>query len=353
MRRGELRAPLLQALAGVDRLVLLGDVLELRQGPVRDALSAAQGVFSEIAQALGPGRQIVIVPGNHDHHLLAPWLERRARRAEPPALGLQSAVDWRAGEPLATIARRLAPAEVEVAYPGLWLRRDVYAMHGHYSDRHTTVPMLERLGAGVMSRIVAEPSGGPYRAEDYEATLAPIYDWIHAVAQNDGRGPGAGGHGASAQAWRALSGGRPRRGLRRRALVAAFPALIAALNRARIGPLRADLSGPELRRASLRAVGVVLASLQIDAPHVIFGHTHRAGPLEEDDRGEWRTSTGAALTNTGCWLHEPGFIGAAPHLSPYRSGFGATLGDDGPPELVNLLDGTRSLLSAPTRPGRG
>ena len=71
LRDAESRAPLLEALAGVERLVLLGDVVELRQGPVRDALAQARPVLSALAEALGSDREVVIVPGNHDHHLLA------------------------------------------------------------------------------------------------------------------------------------------------------------------------------------------------------------------------------------------------------------------------------------------
>jgi peptidoglycan/xylan/chitin deacetylase (PgdA/CDA1 family) len=32
----------------------------------------------------------------------------------------------------------------------------------------------------------------------------------------------------------------------------------------------------------------------VDAPHVIFGHTHRAGPLPADAPGEWRVDGAAA-----------------------------------------------------------
>ena len=45
--------------------------------------------------------------------------------------------------------------------------------------------------------------------------------------------------------------------------------------------------------------------LGIEAEHVLFGHTHRAGPLPADDHGEWRAGTGARLHNTGCWVDEP------------------------------------------------
>ena len=46
-----------------DRLVLLGDVLELRQGPVREALSVAEPVLRELGAALGPGARSVVVAG--------------------------------------------------------------------------------------------------------------------------------------------------------------------------------------------------------------------------------------------------------------------------------------------------
>jgi hypothetical protein len=313
-------------------------VLELRHGPQREALLAARELLQAVGRALSPGTPVIIVPGNHDHGLLGPWFERQARHGSPPPLGLQSAVDWRAGEPLAQLARWLEPAELEVSYPGYWLREDVYAIHGHYADRHTTVPMLERLGAGAMAAIVGEGPAGPGSAEDYEGVLSPLYAWLDAVAQVGGPMLGRSSHGASAEAWRALAGSGRRRGVRRRAAAAAFPALIAALNRSRIGPLSADLSSAGLRRAGLGAVGEVLLRLGVDAPYVLFGHTHRAGPLAPDDRSEWRAIAGAQLTNVGCWVHEPNFLGSEPRRSPYRPGFCARVGDAGAPELGNLLD---------------
>jgi predicted phosphodiesterase len=338
LRDAAQRQVLLESLRDVDRLVLLGDVVELRHGPVREALGAARAVLEEIGSALGAGAEVVIVPGNHDHHLAEPWLARRARKVPPP-LGLEAAVDWRAGEALATIVRWLAPASVRAAYPGVWLREDVYALHGHYCDRHTTVPMFERLAAGVMARIVREPPGGPRRAEDYEAVLSPVYAWIHAIAQSGGPDLGESSHGASAQAWSALAAGGRRRTFRRRALVAAFPALVAGLNRAGLGPVRTDLSGTELRRAALCATAEVLVRLGVTAPHVIFGHTHRAGPLERDQRVDWSAPNEGRLLNTGSWVNEPRFLGNRPHESPYRPGFAALVVDDGPPLLRCLLDG--------------
>jgi hypothetical protein len=126
--------------------------------------------------------------------------------------------------------------------------------------------------------------------------------------------------------------------LRRRAVVAGFPLAIAALNRAGIGPLQANLTGSELRRAGLLAFGQVLERLRVDARYAIFGHTHRAGPLPRDAADEWTVAGGdTRLLNTGSWVHEPAFIGRDPSGSPYRPGFAVVVDDTGPPRLVNLL----------------
>jgi hypothetical protein len=210
----------------------------------------------------------------------------------------------------------------------------VYATHGHYGDRNTTVPILERLGAGVMARVISQ-DGARRQAEDYEAALGPMYAWIDAVAEQGGLGRGAGGS-VQVRAWRGLqhSGGR----LHARAIGLGFTAVVIALNRAGIGPLRPDVSGPALRRGGLRAFGEVLAGLEVPARHVLFGHTHRAGPLPGDERSEWIAPSGPQMLNTGSWVYTRGFLGDDPGRSPYRPGFAALVGDGGAPELVNLLD---------------
>ena len=344
LQRPEQRAPLLEAAAKCDRLVLLGDLIELRHGPQRNALQAARGPLSELGAALAPGSEVVIVPGNHDHELLSGWLERRARSGPPPPLGLESAVEIEPGDALAQIAQWLGPARVRALYPGVWLRPDVYATHGHYADLHLTMPTIERLAAGVMARIVGLSAGGPRSPEQYEQALAPIYAWIDAIAQRIAPERGGTLHSGSVRGWNALTGSG-RRGIRKRALAAGFPAVIFALNRAGIGPLSPDLSGSALRRAGLRGTEQALWRVGVAAPYVIFGHTHRAGPLPGDDHGEWRTSTGAQLVNGGCWVSEPSFLGPDPSRSPYRVGFAVELEESGPPRLVNLLDRDRRAPS--------
>jgi hypothetical protein len=331
------RAALVDSLKHVDRLALLGDVLELRHGPLRSALAGAEPVLRQLGDALGPDREVLIVPGNHDHMLLRAWFERRASASAPSLLGLESEVDWRDGEPLDAVIRALSPARVRALYPGVWLRGDVYASHGHYGDRHNTAPIMERLGAGLMARFVPERDGGPRRAEDYEATLAPIYAWVDAVAQ--GRNPDRdGGHGSLQVAiWRELTASGQRLSVRRAGLRAGFPMVVGALNRARIGPLRADVSGPELRRGGLRGFAEVLARLGVKARYAVFGHTHRAGPLPDDELAEWMGPDGTSMVNAGSWVKE--FLGPDPAKSPYRPGFCVVIDDrGGAPEVRNLLD---------------
>ncbi len=355
LRQPQPRARLLRECSEIDRLVLLGDVVELRQIPWRSALEAARPVLSELGQALGADKEVVLVPGNHDHHLLDGWLARRSDRAGPEPMALQTEVDWREGEALAGLADALAPASVRACYPGVWLRDDIYATHGHLGDRHTTVPMLERLAAGVMAVVVGEPAGGPRRIEDYESTLSPIYAWIHAVAQASDPGHGRAPESASTSAWEVLSasgraGGAGR--WRRRMLAAGFPLFVGALNRAGIGPLRPQLSGGELTRASLRALWEVVARLGVEADYVIFGHTHRAGPLPGGNPVPWRGPQGRGALNTGSWILEPAFLGTRPQTSPYRAGFCVEVEEVGPPRLRNLLD-PPDQLSAPGSPTRG
>jgi hypothetical protein len=338
LRSAELRAPLMAALRdGVERLVLLGDALELRQGPLREALAAARPFFSEAGAALGASGEIVVVPGNHDHALVAPWLERRHRDGVPPPLELAETAEWVPSDAVAVLAEAAAPARLTLAYPGVWLREDVYALHGHYLDRHITVPTLERLSAGAMGRIVGPLPERGVQPDDYERALAPIYAWSTALAQH-ADDDATGTYAVSARAYRMLSG-NGHRPLRRRALVALFPLTIAALNRAGLGPVRADISGAELGRAGVRAMGEVVDRLEIGAAHVLFGHTHRVGPRPVDSAAEWTTGAGVHLHNSGCWVYERQFVSATPYESPYWPGTAIRVDATGPPWPLRVLDG--------------
>ena len=336
LRKPEVRATLLAALRGVDRLVLLGDVLELRQGPIGEALRASEPFFREIGETMA-GREVVLVAGNHDHQLIVPWLERRARAHVPRRLGLEQWVaPARASWAAAQMAAWLGDASTTVAYPGLWLRDDVYATHGHLLDLFSTIPTFERIGAAITTRVVGGEVPEEATLDDFLARLEPVYAWVDAIARHATSGGAARGTGSSARAYELLAGSGPRP-LRARLMGAVFPLIVAALSRAGLGPLSADLTGPELRRAMLRAMGEVVRRLGIEAEHVIFGHSHRAGPLPDDELDEWTASTGTRLHNSGCWVYEQLFVARAAGESPYWPGAAIRVVDDAPPALERLL----------------
>jgi hypothetical protein len=350
LTRPEALAVLLGRLDGVDRLVLLGDTLELRHGPARDALAVAEPVLRAIGDALRPSGQVVLVPGNHDHAIGAGWLDWRERRQVADPLGLDERVP---AQRASWIARRLAswlaPAEVEVAYPGLWLRDDVYATHGHYLDAHLVIPTLERLAIGVLARLVGEIPD-PATPEDYEAVLAPIYALSHSSAQRANGRRTAIGRRSAVGVWQSLGGdGRGRR-LRGYALALPFRLGVVAANRAGLGPVQAEIGVGELRRSGLAAVGEAARRLRLAPDHLVFGHTHRAGILDGDDPREWRTPSATQLHNAGGWVYERLFTGRGPQESPYWPGGAIALDDDGPPRLERLLVDVPERVLRPARP---
>ena len=340
--RAPVREALLEAAREADELVLLGDTLELREGPLHEAMSAARPFLEALGDAFGQGR-VVLVPGNHDHRLLEGWRQRRDGRARPEPLGPEQLIDPAdASESAVQVAGWLAPAQVRLAYPGLWLAPRVYATHGHYLDRHITVPAFEPLAVHAVERVLRARGDRLDGVAGYEAVLAPVYGLAHELARSSpapfGQSPPAAS--ISARAYRVLAGdGRGRRPWAHRLLGdVAFPAMVASLNAAGLGPLRADLSGAELRRAALKAMGQVVGGLGIEADHVIFGHTHRAGPLPGDDPAEWRLARGGRLHNCGSWVIERFLGGRTPQHSPYRAGAAIRLEPGGGPELRFLVE---------------
>jgi hypothetical protein len=339
LRRAELRAPLIEALAGVDRLVVLGDGLELREAAHRDAPELAGPFFAEAGAALGADAELLVLAGNHDHGLVAGWIDARLQSEPSGFLGLSEPVGPAAAGPLAErIGELAAPARLRLAYPGAWLRDDVYALHGHYADLHSTVPTFERLAAGAMARWVVQLPEDGARPDDYEAVLAPIYAFLHQLTQRSDHAAISAGAGASARAWVAMAGdGRARHPIRAATLGAGYLAAVAGLNALGLGPVDRDLSGESLRRGGLRGIREVLRRLGIAAPHVIFGHTHRSGPWPRDDPAEWVGDAGSRIVNSGSWVYQPHFLSTEPNASPYWPGTAVVVDDDGPPRLIRLL----------------
>jgi hypothetical protein len=339
LRRPDLRAPLLEALEPGDRLVILGDGLELREAAHREASSLAAPFFAAVGEALGPDGELLMLAGNHDHGLVAGWIDARLQSEPSGFLGLAEPIEPAAAGPLAAhLAELVRPARLSLSYPGAWLRDDVFAIHGHYSDLHATVPTFERLAAGAMARWVVRLPEHDARPDDYEAALAPIYAFLHQLTQRSAHAAVSAGAGASARAWVALAGdGRRRHPVRAAAFGGAYLAAVALVNAAGLGPVDHRLSGPALRRGYLRGIREVLRRLGVSAPWVLWGHSHRAGPWPQDDAVEWRTPAGTRIVNAGSWVYQPHFLGGEGSTSPYWPGTAVVIEGDAPPRLIRLL----------------
>ncbi len=329
LRLPEPRERLQTALAEADRVVVLGDLLELREQPVARVLETAEPALAALGHAC-KGKEVLVVPGNHDHHLADAFLDRL--RLEDATLGLEQLTEA-SGHPglLGRLAELLDDASLTLAYPGVWLRDDVYATHGHQVDVHMTVPRPEAIMASAMRRVTLRRA--PASPADYEAILDPLYSLFHGIAQASSHTTMEKTGGASRTVWRMLQAG----GLGAVAVGrVAVPAGVLALNAAGFGPFRTQISGAELRDSGLRAMAEAVDSMGIEASHVLFGHTHRPWPLEGRDH-DWRTATGALLHNTGSWLHEGSLISDNGPRSPYWPGWVTWLDDHGPPRLENAL----------------
>ncbi len=351
LHRRRFRERLLSELAGADRVVLLGDVIELRHGPLAEALQAARPFFEELGEAIGDA-ELVIVPGNHDYQLLGPWLERLRRREARRPLGLGEWFRPDEGAPR-QLAAWAGPGRTVLAYPGLRIRDDVYATHGHDLDAHTPIPVLERLAVGMVARVSGGPPEGPSVPGDYERVQAPLYALLFDRAQRGSRRPMRRGHAPSMRIWEAVGAATGRAPTLRGWLLgaAAIPAATRVANRLGLGPLGSELSVSELSRAGVRAMAKVVEGLGIEAEHVIFGHTHRRGPLPgEEGPGsdpDW-TAGAVRLHNAGNWICAPALLGPAAERSPFWPGTIIEVVDDAPPRARNLLDGVdrRELRAA-------
>lgn len=278
LSRPEPRARLLDTLATVDQVVLLGDSVELRDDPLTVSLKRALPFFEALGEAVGAAR-VTIVPGNHDHWLIGPHLRGSG------SLALEQRYDISPGDPLDAVVRCMGRARVELAYPGLWLRPDVYATHGHYLDCHSDVRTFECRAAALAQRFPGAPRDGYRSPLDYERVLAPIYRLIHWSVQVPGVRSAAHAAKRVVRRWE-----QPR-----------------ADRTARVGP-------------SVAAMTQVVRNLGVESRHVLFGHLHRPG--------RWVTSGGTELVNAGAWVTDPS------SMSP---GTCIVVRDQGPPELRRVL----------------
>jgi UDP-2,3-diacylglucosamine pyrophosphatase LpxH len=302
---------LLDAVHDVDRLVLLGDIVELMEGRASHVMSAAEPILRTVGERLAPGAEVVIVPGNHDRPLVRPWMRQRLTD-----LTVDTDVPVDATPVLRRLVSWFAPHAVTVRYPGVWLTPRTWATHGHYLDLH----LLPQSAFGVTRGLLARLPDDHAVPADYERGRRPsttrFSRWFP----------------------------RPLAALledaSELARASTMPQIRRHLLREQTAPLTSRLLSLQMRRASIPAIARVVHRLGVDADWVVFGHVHRLGPLAEDARADWVGPDGRLrLLNTGSWLYEPALVhrGAAPP-HPYWPGGGVIIDGDQDPRAVNLLD---------------
>ena len=318
LERPEVLAKLLEETGRADRLVLLGDTVELLMGTPERSMARAAAVLEQVGRAVGRDGEVVIVAGNHDHALVRPWL--RARLAERKPIGLASTVGIRSSEGLRMLAaalKRGGAGSVKARYPGVWLSPRTWAHHGHYLDRHL-----------VRNEAMPRPYALP---EDYERAFGVSLAALGAVMAT--MLPGPLGEPVERVANQLRSAG-----------ASAVPLLANAPGASALAPLSAGVLGLQFRRAGLPAMAEVTRRLQVGADHVVFGHLHRGGPRPGDDADEWRPGGAPRLWNTGCWVYEPLLLAGSKPPHPYWPGGAIVVEGDGPPQSVSLLDDVPAKL---------
>lgn len=327
LRRPAALDALLAELRDVDRLVLLGDVVELLEGRTAGALTDALPTLARLGEAMA-GREVVVVPGNHDHLLIRAWLRRRRQDEQP--LGAATRVPRDATEPLAELTAALRPkgGRIRVHYPGAWLGPHVYAHHGHYLDARLTATPIARL----VQRAQASETDDLGPADAYELARAPSVAAASLVIRDlpDGFEEGVERIGGLARALGKAVLGRD-----------GVPSASAQARNERIAAVGSVWLDRRLERAGLASMHRVADDLGVlpRAHHVLFGHVHRLGPLTRDEAlGPWHPDEdGPWLWNSGSWVYEPLLVRSTDADGPYWPGGALLLQGDRTPQVLQLL----------------
>jgi len=354
-------------LEGIDELIFLGDLFDFLFGSVDEAVDASEGLLALIATKM-PGKRLVFLAGNHDHHLVhrdeEDRLEARLAHGTAPQ-------DAGAGPRFfqAFLERKLPGVEIEIAYP-TYRFADVLCTHGHYLDPHARLSgsRADRLLTRTLWAIAAGGPEEPTCIEDYESVTTLLTEWLYTAAQMP--------HGTHAQqnVFRAAQrAGRvanalsaPLRGAKRleeqlRARRGAGRSLPSerhfeevireeAARQAREQPLAGPawsqplypeptvISRSDASEHALEAFAQVVANLGWDgeAEKIVFAHTHQ--PLADVRSAEDSTTR---YWNTGSWIYEPE-LGSREAYDRYLRyawpGSAVLIDEDAPqPQLLELL----------------
>ncbi len=310
LRRPAALERLLAGLEGIDRLVLLGDAVELMEGRAQRALAIAEPVLRAIGARLGAGAEVILVPGNHDLPLVRAWVRGNLSRLQP-----DTRVPADASPALARVCGWLSPARTEVRYPGVWLSPRVWATHGHYVDLHLFPRSSYGISRGLLGGLPRTPTSPAAYERGRRASATAVSRWLPrslATVVED-----------AADLLRA----------------AMTPQVRRRLLNPRIAPLTSSLLALQLRWAGVPTLAHIADRLGVDADWLVFGHVHRLGPLADDEPAQWRGPGGRPeILNTGSWLYEPLLVHRATPSHPYWPG-GAVLLEDGEhPRAIGLLD---------------
>ncbi|HET9163795.1 MAG TPA: metallophosphoesterase [Solirubrobacterales bacterium] len=336
------------ALEGIDELIFLGDLFDFLFGSVGEAVDASDGLLRLIAEAL-PGKRLVFLAGNHDHHLVHRDAENRleaqlAAGFSPPDLAeahrLSNDEEARPGPGFfrSFLTRRLPGVEVEIAYP-TYSFAGVLCTHGHYLDPHAR--LAGSRGDRLLTRALwGIATGGPEQpktVEDYESVITLLTEWLYIAAQMP--------HGTHAQqnVFRAAQrAGRfeaalklPQRGLRR--LRGERP--ISAEDEPHpLYPAASVISPSDPSERALEAFAKVVANLGWAgrSDKIVFAHTHQ--PLACVNSG---ADSRTRYWNTGSWIYEPD-LGSRQAYARYLRyawpGTAVVIDDEEPqPRLLELL----------------
>lgn len=164
----------LEEIGEIDQLVLLGDVLDLSMASFSAAVEMAKRFFEEIGE-LDRIKEIVFVPGNHDHHLWVQHIEHQGVIAKIQEGRLPEKPDYikefRGKESfLSGLLPEKAKEKLTVKYPNHTAQvkdKDYFFHHGHHLSTEGTLLMTlkEALKEGAS-------------LNDFELHNSPIHELI-------------------------------------------------------------------------------------------------------------------------------------------------------------------------------
>jgi predicted phosphodiesterase len=366
---------LLEPQLDVDEVIFLGDMFDFLFASLRDAFSAADGLFDLLREKL-QGKRFVFLAGNHDHHLVKregeALIELEVATGRPPdeLRGEVRRVDYFRR----FLERRLDGVEIDIRYP-TYTFAGVLCAHGHYLDFHArrTGAAPDKLLARVLWSIAVGGEEHLPTTDDYEATVTMLTGLLYMVAQLPNgthaqrrafgafqklaRGIRLGAapvrtveHAASWFASRTGAHDGSLRHIKRRSEIANYDGARSqeAQRRQRTGaPAGGEVANYAFARLvrpsdpsgpAIEAFEKVVANLgwARDTDKIVFAHTHQPLDGVTTSRGDIR------YWNTGSWIYEPdlssydAYVGYLNHAWP---GTAVLIDSDEPePRLLKLRE---------------